>query len=313
MLLDIRPQTDPKKVPLVTSITFFIIIFFFLNVIGVPCETYLSLIAANTFRHLNVWNIITSSFLETNFISMVLSVCAFYVLGGHLELTWNSKQLAMFLFTVQLFAGLSTFIYHVIFYICFENEGYLYSSMHGTWGLITALMMGLVQLFPESAAPCLKQLKLRYIPAVFVVVSTFLRGVMMVELPFIYFSFFGSFLYLKRWRLGDHLGDGNNNMCPKIEFKFEDLFPPPLNILARFFGEFCHALQYTLCKSGRSSTSSYSGNNYLTVPATSHQVAERRRAKALELLDKKLSQMVGSSPTLTNSKTGTIQSQPVMV
>jgi len=311
MLLELRLQKDFKKVPLVASITFIIILLFFLNAIGVPCENYFSLIAANTFRHLNVWNLVTSSFLETNFVSMVFSVATFYLLGSHLEVTWNTKQLAVFLFTIQLYAGGCTFVYHIIFYICFENEGYLYSSMHGTWGLIVALIMGMVQLFPESSIPYLSELKLRYLPLTSVVIATILRGIMMVELPFIYFSFFGSFLYLKRWRLGNHLGDGNNNACPKIEFKFEDLFPPPTHLFARFIGEFAHALYFTVCRKSSSRASGYSGNNFLSAPATSHQVAERRRAKALELLDKKLSQLGSSSPILMKGKT--IKSTPMEV
>ena len=312
MLIDVRPQTNPKKVPLVSGLSFLIVVLCLLNGVGVPCEAYFSLISANTIvSHVRIWNIMTSGLLETNFFSMVFSSSIFYVVGGHLETTWGKKHLGLYLFVVQGFAGLLTFMYHILFYICFENEGYLYKSMHGSWGLIVAVFMGIVQLFPDSSTPYLSHIKLRYLPFASVVLATFLRGFMIVELPFIYFSFFGSFLYLKRWRLGKHLVQNGMtaNACPQIEFKFEDLFPPPSHIFARYVAEFAFTLQNTLCKSSRTGRGSYHGNQYLSVPATANQVAERRRAKALELLDKKLAQL-GSAGTVDKK---VIKSTPMEV
>lgn len=312
MLIDIRPQKNPKKVPLVSGLSFLIVFLCLLNGVGVPCEAYFSLISANTIvSHVRIWNIMTSGFLETNIVSMILSASILYVVGGHLETTWGKKHLGLFLFVVQAFAGLLTFVYHILFYICFENEGYLYKSMHGSWGLIVALFMGIVQLFPDSSTPYLSHIKLRYLPVASVVLATFLRGFMMVELPFIYFSFFGSFLYLKTWRFGKYLVQHGmtGTSCPQIEFKFEDLFPPPTHIFARYVAAFAFTLQNTVCKSSRAGRGSYHGNQYSSMPATSDQVAERRRAKALELLDKKLAQL-GSTSKVDNK---VIKSTPMEV
>ena len=158
--------------------------------------------------------------------------------------------------------------------------------MHGTWGLIVALLVALVQLFPWSSVPHLSQIKLRYLPVAFVVTCTFIRPVMFLELPFIYFSFLGSILYLKFWRFGRFLrGD-----APCLQLKFEDFFPPPLNRPARALASVSLVCRNSIC--GRPSVGRYGDSS---VPATPHQVAERRRAKALRMLDQKLAEIDSSS------------------
>ena len=172
MLIDVRPQTNPKKVPLVSGLSFLIVVLCLLNGVGVPCEAYFSLISANTIvSHVRIWNILTSGLLETNIFSMAFSSSIFYVVGGHLETTWGKKQLGLYLFVVQGFAGLLTFMYHILLHL-FRERRLFVQKYARKWGLIVAVFMGIVQLFP-TAPPYLSHIKLRYLPFASVVLATF--------------------------------------------------------------------------------------------------------------------------------------------
>jgi membrane associated rhomboid family serine protease len=276
-----------RKAPVTTAICCTCFFAWFLQLVGFPVEKVFSLIVSNTMiERKYLWNLITSGFLETNMVSMALSVCAFYLVGGNLEAKWSSPQYVTFLISVQLFAGLCTLMLHTMLYIILESEGYLYRKMHGTWGLIVALLVALVQSFPASSVPHLSHVKLRYLPIAFVVACTVMRSIMFLELPFIYFSFLGSILYLKSWRFGRFMS-GN---VPCLELKFEDFFPPPLNRPARALASVVLIVRNSVC--GNPSGGRY-GNS--AIPATPHQVAERRRAKALRMLDQKLAEIDSSS------------------
>ena len=267
--------------------------------VGVPCEAYFSLISANTIvSHVRIWNILTSGLLETNIFSMAFSSSIFYVVGGHLETTWGEEAVRTVFICGTRVCWL-TDVYVPYTFLHLFRERRLFVQKYA-WKL--GFNCGYIYGHGAAISRQLNALSEPYKVALFafasVVLATFLRGFMIVELPFIYFSFFGSFLYLKRWRLGKHLvrNGMTADVCPQIEFKFEDLFPPPSHIFARYVAEFAFTLQNTVCKSSRTGRGSYHGNQYSSVPATANQVAERRRAKALELLDKKLAQL-GSAGT----------------
>ena len=281
----------PRRVPVTTATCAVIVLLFALSAAGAPCESAFSLIVSNTMiAHKRVWNIFTSGLLETNVLSMTLSVAACFTIGGIVESKWSSPQFAMYVFVVQLFCGLLTMSMHILFYILFGAEGYLYQSMHGSWGVLVALLVGLVQCFPESTVPYVPQLKIRYLPVGAVILSTCVRAIVVVELPFVYFSFLGAIMYLKVWRFGNIVGTS-----PVLGLKFEDFFPPPTNTGARAVASVYFIVRNSVFKKTRARSTS---------AATPKQVAERRRVKALAMLDVKLAEInatsAGSNETMTN-------------
>ena len=107
--------------------------------------------------------------------------------------------------------------------------------------------------------------------------------------PFVYFSFLGAIMYLKVWHCGNIVGTS-----PVLSLKFEDLFPPPTNTGARAVASVYFIVRNSIFKKKPTKPTPSSA-------ATPKQVAERRRVKALAMLDVKLAEINATSADLNEA------------
>lgn len=63
---------------------------------------------------LRPWVLITSSFIEENFVGLTMSFMLFFYLGKYLENMWGSKELTKFVFANVIVANVTLYFYYVL-------------------------------------------------------------------------------------------------------------------------------------------------------------------------------------------------------
>ncbi|ELR05160.1 hypothetical protein GMDG_07201 [Pseudogymnoascus destructans 20631-21] len=94
------------------------------------------------------WTLVTSTFVETNILSLAISVLTIWHGGRYLERAWTSREFAKFVAMVALVPNVYTFSTLVVMYAITGDVTWSLTPISGTTALQVALLTGLSQLLP---------------------------------------------------------------------------------------------------------------------------------------------------------------------
>jgi len=257
----------------------------------------LALIPGTTFfSPYYVWNIITSGFFEVSAITLVINIVSILMFGKYLEPIWGSLEFLKFILAINFLSGIAVFLTMIFLYMPSQEEALLYTYYWcGFSGVSMGFTVALKQLMPDQDFNFLFifPLKIKYMPGIFMLIAILL-GIFVSanpSLPHTLFGCFFSWLYLRFFqrRSDGSIGDYSDS------FSFAFFFP---EILQPFVAWICGRIfnVFKMCGIMSSQRSSHIIDAFdldaQTTPMLPDSAdSERRRAKALRAIDKRLAQV----------------------
>ncbi|CAM9294258.1 unnamed protein product [Ectocarpus sp. 12 AP-2014] len=271
---------------------------------GLGWRHSLSLIWNHTFMtQFYFWNVLTGSFVETSVFKLVASLIGVAGLGPAAEDSLGHLGLGAFVLCVGLVSGFVTSCGIFMGYIITRQEYLLDLELHGSFGVLAALAVAAAQqdasatLLPAGRAPWFPT---RYLPLSLVTASAVCRAfsvpVVAKDFPFVVVGAYASWVYL---RFFAHLVLGAPSGDVTEDFQLVNFFPLPCRRVVKPMCDFTYGVFLLLgCFKGRAARLPVSvvdgqgGVDPLVVatlptPARKDPIAERRRARAMKLLDEK--------------------------
>lgn len=295
--------------PLACSVTVLLLITYSLNFFLSDCIAKVGLVAGNTLiANTYVWNVVTSCFFETHFIKLAGDIVALFFVTRELKISMLD-QFGLYLIFSVLACTVGTSAYCFLRFFGTGLEEMLMEPIYGFSGVFVALLMyARRQQRGEPIHFTVPQVTYQNLPLLVVVGQMLLWVVglrhLALDLPFTIVSLFFSWSYLRfyyRYEEGGQLGDKSD------EFAFVSMFPEALHMvvvplttafynLVALVGIFpeLEQVEKKLQHHLRYDDSIKSGavpESPLLAPLRQDLVQERRRAKALKLLDAKMAEL----------------------
>ncbi|QRV97519.1 integral membrane family protein [Ceratobasidium sp. AG-Ba] len=249
------------------------------------------------------WTLLTSVFVETRILELVLSLLVVPPSLRYLERLWGSIETAKFIFVTVVVSNVIAVGLSWIEYIVLGNpELFLFGMVYrGQSALQTGILVAFTQLIPEHQVQIFGVIKMRVksLPMAYVTFSN-IMCIIGYQAPFILiqFGWLVSWVWLrfyKRTVLEGSLG-GVTTLGDRSEtFAFVNWFPPfahkPVSMLSTFV--YNNAVKFKLVQpsgsSGGEDNDLEMGNGgYAPLPGGARAEAERRRAMALKALDQRM-------------------------
>ncbi|KAF6167914.1 hypothetical protein GIB67_027692 [Kingdonia uniflora] len=187
--------------------------------------SYLALIPAWTIPF--AWNLITAGYVEQLVIGMVISTVGILFIGKVLEPIWGSKEFFKFIIVVNFLTSVCVFTTAIALYYVTREEYYLYTPLSGFHGVLSGLLVGVKQIFPDQELSPLK-IKAKWIPSFLVLLSiaiSFFTAGSSAYLPNLIFGTYTSWIYLRYLQRNP---ETNYKGDPSDEFAFSTFFPDTL-------------------------------------------------------------------------------------
>ncbi|KAG8716939.1 hypothetical protein FRC08_008512 [Ceratobasidium sp. 394] len=258
------------------------------------------------------WTLLTSVFVETRIIELILSLLIVPPSLRYLERLWGSIETAKFIFVTVVASNVIAVGLSWIEYMVIGNaELFLFGMVYrGQSALQTGILVAFTQLIPEHQIQIFGVLKIRVksLPMAYVTFSN-IMCILGYQAPFILiqFGWLVSWTWLrfyKRTVLEGSLGGVTTHGDRSETFAFVNWFPPfahkPVSILSNFV--YNNAVRFKLVHP--SGSSGPEGNDlemgsggYAPLPGGARAEAERRRAMALKALDQRMAAASNSQPT----------------
>jgi len=292
--------------PLIKILASILTILYFIGSIFPSSKDFFALVPGYTIPpHFYIWNIITAGYLETSFLSLVVDILVLVTAGKYLESVWGGpRELLKFIFLVNALTGLSTFLLLIFLYAVRQNDE-IWFSPHWTGfsAVIAGFSVAFKQLLPDHEIKFLFAFTLRtkYLPGLLLLVNLIflILGIPLQSFPFMIFGLLFSWIYLRFFqRRNEVIGDMNES------FSFASFFPEYLQPFAStisriFFIAFslCNCLPLIGQPYGERLTTGY----VLSGISTSDPAdVERRRARALRVLDQRMQQQQHSNQSVSD-------------
>eukprot|EP00904_Undaria_pinnatifida_P012140 jgi/Undpi1/8056/HiC_scaffold_24.g10528.m1 len=253
------------------------------------------------------WNVLTASFVETSIFKLAFALVGMVGMGPAAEESLGHVGLAVFLLVVGLAAGLITSTGIFVAYIVTREEYLLDLELHGSFGLLAGLAVAAVQqspegsLLPDGFGPRFPK---RYFPLLLLTVSAVGRTlsvpVISDDFPFVCVGGYAAWVYLRFFAhivLGGPSGDVNS------EFELVMFFPSGLRRVIKPLCDFTYGvfllLGFFKGRAARVPLPVVDGEGgvdpstaaILPLPERKDPIAERRRARAMKLLDEKFAKL----------------------
>lgn len=257
------------------------------------------------------WTLLTSMFVETHMIELILSLIVVPPSLRYLERLWGAIETAKFIFVTVVVSnviavGLSWIEYVVIG----KPELFLFGMVYrGQSALQCGILVAFTQLIPEHQVQLFGVLKVRVktLPMAYVTYSN-IMCIIGYQAPFILiqFGWLVSWVWLrfyKRTVLEGSLGGVTTHGDRSETFAFVNWFPPiahkPVSMLSTFV--YTHAVRFKLVHPSGSSAPDENElelgtGGYAPLPGGARAEAERRRAMALKALDQRMAAASNSQP-----------------
>lgn len=294
-----------KHQPIIGICSSLLILFFSLNYIISDCTFKIALVTGNTLvANKFVWNLITSCFYETNFLKLILDITSYIMIAKSIKIDAMDQFGLYFVFSI-LACTLGTSAYCFIRFFATSLEEMLMEPIYGFSGVFMfTLMYARLQLGNEPITNHIPQITFNNLPLLMVILQLLLwfvgLKVFALDLPFTIMALFFSWSYLRFF----YKFEENSNLGEKMdEFSFVNMFPETFHPIAlpltiAFYNIFAligifpelevvekkalqHHLRYNDPKDVESPL----------LPAKQDAVLERRRAKAMKLLDAKMAEL----------------------
>lgn len=251
------------------------------------------------------WTLLTSSFCETSWLELILTLVSIPLMGRYFEDLWGGIELLKFAAVVLVGSNIIAWFLAIVQFVVLRTEWILYDTQyHGMTALQTGLLVGFTQMIPEHRVQLFNGrlvFQVKSLPMAYVTISTVLCLVGLVS-PWILiqFGWLISWVYLRFFKYNDAGGFRGDR---SETFAFVNWFPPflhkPIGIASNTaHGIFTrlHIIQpwdYTDLESGPAVHTPFT-------PGPPRAEAERRRAMALKALDQKMA----SNPSAAGSSRG---------
>ncbi|KAJ2735530.1 hypothetical protein IW152_001451 [Coemansia sp. BCRC 34962] len=174
------------------------------------------------------WTILTTVFVETNFVLMVIGLALLVAIGGFLERQWGARSFALFVVVATTVPALTAALVSVALYAVrgSAHSGIIYATrVGGLAGLVSAFTVGLKQLMPEYSVKLFGgalSFRMNELPGVYTLLAPImftllsdLGSVLLVNIGFL-----EAFVYLRFYRReGSLYGDRSE------AFAFTTFFP----------------------------------------------------------------------------------------
>ncbi|KAJ2691386.1 hypothetical protein IWW39_000071 [Coemansia spiralis] len=174
------------------------------------------------------WTILTTTFVETNFVFMVLGLASLVAIGSFLERQWGARSFALFVVVTTTVPTVTAALVSIVLYAVrgSAHSDILYATrIGGLAGLVSAFTVGLKQLMPEYSVKLFGgalSFRMNELPGVYTLVAPImftllgdLGSVLLVNIGFL-----EAFVYLRFYRReGSLLGDRSE------AFAFTTFFP----------------------------------------------------------------------------------------
>eukprot|EP00903_Cladosiphon_okamuranus_P017540 g16154.t1 len=296
----------PAQHPMTTALVLIVLVLSTAAALGYRHS--LTLIWNHTFMtQFYFWNVLTGSFVETSLLKLLASLVGVVGLAPAAEDSLGHVGLGVFVLSVGLVSGFVTSMGVFVGYIVTREEYLLDLELHGTFGLLAALAVAAAQqdisgsLLPAGRAPWFPT---RYLPFLLVTASAVCRAmsvpVVAEDFPFVCVGAYASWVYLRFFAhlvLGEPSGDVSD------DFQLVNFLPPVLHRVVKPLGEFTYGvfllLGFFKGRAARLPVSAVDGQGgvdplmvaSLPTPARKDPIAERRRARAMKLLDEKFAKL----------------------
>ncbi|GAA5836343.1 hypothetical protein JCM3766R1_003495 [Sporobolomyces carnicolor] len=275
------------------------------------------------------WTLLTAAFVETNLVEFLVSLLTLPLAGRYLERVWGAQELVKFVIFTVVVSNAIAIVVSVVESIALGNKQlFLYdTSYHGLEALQVGFLVAFTQLIPEHQVQMfggLIKARVKSLPMAYVTFSN-VACLLGYQSPYILiqFGWLVSYLYLrflKKNEGSDFRGDRSET------FAFANWFPPFVQkyvaILSNFV--FSLAVRFNVIQAwssvdlessgapggGGASTTTVAGATYTSVPGGARAEAERRRAMALEALDRRMaSKPTTAAPSSSTTTTTTTTTQ----
>mmetsp|Transcript_2245 Transcript_2245/g.2584 ORF Transcript_2245/g.2584 Transcript_2245/m.2584 type:complete len:234 (+) Transcript_2245:600-1301(+) len=215
-----------------------------------------------------------------NLFQLLFKLPVFTWLCAHLEKSFRTMWTAKYLFVVSATSAFVSSIIKVFLYVGSTDEKYLFHDMYGLGGILVTLFLGNILAEPNGRFYKNFEYRVVLLPYVIATFLLSLAGFQVNDVLLVISSLVVSLVYLR-------YNKPANLVINSEEIKLDVLFPAGVRpyILARFK---CTLFGASLPVSG-----SQESHLPTTLPKVivSDPVGERRRARALQALDRKLAEI----------------------
>jgi membrane associated rhomboid family serine protease len=301
--------------PVSTGCIVLLLAAFSMNYTIKDCTNKLGLVSVNTFiADTQIWNLLTSQFYEENMLKLALDIIGLVIITKSVKIKGGYKIFGLFFILCALSCSLFTSAYCFIRYFSTGREEMITNPIYGFSGIFMTMITYVRQQAPDE--PFLLQLPNitnNNLPVLMIIAQSILwlvgLKVMAIDFPFSIIAMLFSWSYLRffyRFNDGDNdeslLGDRTD------DFAFVNMFPKALHLIVipmctAFYNIFAMIgifpeLELQEEKSKRQHHLHYidsSPTESLLPPSPNKSnadlVQERRRAKAMKLLDAKMAEL----------------------
>lgn len=276
------------------------------------------------------WTIVLCSFIETDLLSLVLTLATLFYGGKYLERAWGSWEFAKFLLVITIGPNLVTLFACLALFVVTRDTTYVQRNICGGTALQAGFLVAFKQLVPEHTVTLFRgilKIRVKNFPGIFLTVNQIISIITGSELPTTLATagFFLAWVYLRFFKttlpeIGGTTGaalKGDASETFALAHFFPEFIQPPIAYLSNLvfsllvtirvctpFSE--HDVEAGNARAeargdlGLNGLTRLAGNGVggggSTLPGSARAEAERRRALALKALDQRLQ---------TNNKTST--------
>ncbi|KAI9888257.1 MAG: hypothetical protein M1814_000796 [Vezdaea aestivalis] len=150
------------------------------------------------------WVVLTTTLVEQNLVSLLISVFAVFFGGRYLERAWGGKELAKFLVVVAVVPNATLWILYAVFDALLGTNAQP-MTLCGTIAVQSGFLVAFKQLVPEHTVAIAKgiiKMRLKHFPALFLLFNALLSLFILSTLPLALSSlgFLTSWLYLRFYK-----------------------------------------------------------------------------------------------------------------
>ncbi|EMD41912.1 hypothetical protein CERSUDRAFT_110469 [Gelatoporia subvermispora B] len=260
------------------------------------------------------WTLLTSAFVETTVIELIVTLLVIPASLRYLERLWGAAETIKFIVVSITASNIIAFVVNWLEYVLFRYPVFLYGQeYHGQMALQIAVLVAFTQIIPEHQVQLFGVIKARVktLPMAYVTFST-VMCIIGFQCPFIViqFGWLVSYVWLRFYKKNSADLSGGPMYGDRSEtFAFVSWFPPFIHTPITMLSNIVHSLAtkfHLIPSHGDSETGGYS-----QVPGGARAEAERRRAMALKALDQRLAGGSASPSTPQRSANGAAPSLPI--
>ncbi|CBY20991.1 unnamed protein product [Oikopleura dioica] len=235
-----------------------------------------------------VWTLVTSSMIETTFMMVFGGLTVILGASRLLEPLWGEKEFCIFFAVVNAMSGfLSSIVYLFGYAVVFNDDLLFATSIHGLASFKAGVFVALKQSRGEDTV--IFRLKIKQIPVTYLCCAAILC--MMEIISTTYFvmlntGMFSAWIYLRFFQQHSR---GRGDLADHFAFAtfFPKVFRGPIGFLSNIIWNILTKLK--ICQKATYKYDVAAATNItISLPGTSEADAERRRKKALAVLQERM-------------------------